>query len=73
VSRLHRWNLVSLIEPIASGEVEEGALLPSEEELAMRFNVGRGVTREALRALEEALECCMIVEGEAAGLGGRAC
>jgi GntR family transcriptional repressor for pyruvate dehydrogenase complex len=53
VSRLHRWILVSLIEEITSGEIEAGAQLPREEDLADRFDVSRGVTREAVRALEE--------------------
>jgi DNA-binding FadR family transcriptional regulator len=53
VSRLHRLVLVSLIEAITSGELETGDLLPREEDLAERFEVSRGVAREALRALEE--------------------
>jgi DNA-binding FadR family transcriptional regulator len=53
VSRLHRWILVSLIEMITSEEVEAGEQLPREQDLADRFDVSRGVTREAVRALEE--------------------
>jgi len=53
VSRLHRWVLVSLIEAITTGELQAGEPLPREEDLAARFDVSRGVTREAIRALEE--------------------
>jgi DNA-binding FadR family transcriptional regulator len=53
VSRLHRLVLVSLIEAITTGELEADEPLPREEDLAERFDVSRGVTREAIRALEE--------------------
>ena len=53
MSRLHRWVFVSLIEAITTGELEAGEPLPREEDLAERFDVSRGVTREAIRALEE--------------------
>jgi DNA-binding FadR family transcriptional regulator len=53
VSRLHRLILVSLIEAITSGDLEAGELLAREEDLADQFDVSRGVTREAIRALEE--------------------
>ena len=39
-------------ELIASGVVKAGEKLPSERELALRFGVGRGHVREALRRLE---------------------
>ncbi|WP_166354476.1 FadR/GntR family transcriptional regulator [Phytoactinopolyspora limicola] len=36
---------------IASGELGEGAALPTEPELCERFGVGRGTAREAIQAL----------------------
>jgi DNA-binding FadR family transcriptional regulator len=45
--------LVRLIEAITSGELDPGEALPREEDLAERFDVSRGVSREAIRALEE--------------------
>lgn len=39
---------------IASGELKPGQALPSERKLAVEFNVGRAVIREAVRRLEMA-------------------
>jgi len=43
----------SLTAAIVSGERDPGEVLPREEVLASEFQVSRGVTREAIRALEE--------------------
>jgi len=45
--------LVRLIEAITSGELDPGETLPREEDLAVQYDVSRGVSREAIRALEE--------------------
>jgi GntR family transcriptional regulator, transcriptional repressor for pyruvate dehydrogenase complex len=39
-------------DAILAGEIEEGARLPNERDLAERFAVGRPTVREALRSLE---------------------
>ena len=41
-----------LIDALAKGQFAEGEWLPSEGDLAARLGSGRGVVREALRALE---------------------
>ena len=41
-------------EEILSGRLEEGAILPTEAELAEQFGVNRSTVREGLRALENA-------------------
>jgi DNA-binding FadR family transcriptional regulator len=42
-----------LVDAIVGGEYAEGAWLPSVDDLQTRLGAGRGVVREALRALEE--------------------
>lgn len=42
-----------LIADIVSGETPAGEKLPREADLAVRFGVSRGVTRECIRAMEE--------------------
>jgi GntR family transcriptional repressor for pyruvate dehydrogenase complex len=51
---------------IVAGEIPEGARLPGERELAVRFGVGRPTVREALRSLE-ALGIVEIRPGRAGG------
>jgi DNA-binding FadR family transcriptional regulator len=51
--RLHRLIVTALIEEIAGGEIEPGELLPREQDVATHFQLSRGITREAIRALEE--------------------
>jgi DNA-binding FadR family transcriptional regulator len=51
--RLHRLIVTALIEEIAGGELEPGELLPREQDVASHFQLSRGITREAIRALEE--------------------
>jgi GntR family transcriptional regulator, transcriptional repressor for pyruvate dehydrogenase complex len=51
---------------IVAGEIPEGARLPGERELAVRFAVGRPTVREALRSLE-ALGIVEIRPGRAGG------
>ncbi|MBP1820728.1 GntR family transcriptional regulator [Mycobacterium sp. OAE908] len=43
-----------LLEEISSSQLQPGAKLPSEGELAKRFNVSRATVREAVRGLVEA-------------------
>jgi DNA-binding FadR family transcriptional regulator len=42
-----------LVTEIVAGTRREGEMLPREVDLAARFDVSRGVTRECIRALEE--------------------
>ena len=42
-----------LVTEIVAGKLAEGEMLPREVDLARRFDVSRGVTREGIRALEE--------------------
>src|SRR4051794_15878638 len=42
-----------LVDAIVGGDYAEGDWLPSVEELQVKLGAGRGVVREALRALEE--------------------
>jgi DNA-binding FadR family transcriptional regulator len=51
--RLHRQVMELLLADIGSGAIGPGAQLPSEAELAKRFQVSRGVVRESIRGLEE--------------------
>jgi len=53
MSRLHRTLLAPLVADIVAGALAEGDRLPTEIELARRFDVSRGVAREGLRSLEE--------------------
>lgn len=53
MSRLHRTLLAPLVADIVAGALAEGDRLPTEAELARRFDVSRGVAREGLRSLEE--------------------
>jgi DNA-binding FadR family transcriptional regulator len=53
MSRLHRSLLRVLVADIVRGVLPAGARLPTETELAQRFDVSRGVARECLRSLEE--------------------
>ena len=53
MSRLHRDVMTHLTSAIVSGEMEVGALLPREVDLADEFGVSRGVARETIRAMEE--------------------
>ena len=53
MSRLHRSLLRVLVADIVNGALPAGARLPTEAELAQRFDVSRGVARECLRSLEE--------------------
>ena len=53
MSRLHRTLLRVLVADIVSGALPTGERLPTETELAQRFDVSRGVARESLRGLEE--------------------
>jgi GntR family transcriptional repressor for pyruvate dehydrogenase complex len=51
--RLHREMMRTLAGEIATGALQEGEMLPREVDLAERFDISRGVTREGIRALEE--------------------
>ena len=42
-----------LVTEIVDGSRPEGSMLPKEVDLALRFDVSRGVARETIRALEE--------------------
>lgn len=53
MSRLHRTLLQALVADIVAGALVAGDRLPTETELARRFEVSRGVAREGLRSLEE--------------------
>jgi GntR family transcriptional repressor for pyruvate dehydrogenase complex len=53
VSRLHNQIMNLLIVDIVSGERAAGERLPPESDLAFEFGISRGVTREAIRGLEE--------------------
>jgi DNA-binding FadR family transcriptional regulator len=53
MSRLHTGAMRVLIGDIASGRYGEGELLPRESDIAVRFEVSRGVARECVRGLEE--------------------
>jgi GntR family transcriptional repressor for pyruvate dehydrogenase complex len=53
MSRLHRSVQRIFVADIVSGRMPVGARLPTETELAQRFEVSRGVARESLRSLEE--------------------
>jgi DNA-binding FadR family transcriptional regulator len=53
MARLHRERMRWVLDRVLAGEFPEGALLPREVDLAERFGVSRGVTREVIRALEE--------------------
>jgi DNA-binding FadR family transcriptional regulator len=53
MSRLHRSLLRVFIAEIVNGTLAAGERLPTETELAQRFDVSRGVARECLRGLEE--------------------
>jgi DNA-binding FadR family transcriptional regulator len=50
---MHRQLLSQLIDLITSGEIAEGARLPTEDVLAAQYHASRGVLREALQGLEE--------------------
>jgi len=50
--RLYQDLARSLLEELASGRYPEGARLPAERELAIRYNVSRPTVREAIIALE---------------------
>jgi GntR family transcriptional repressor for pyruvate dehydrogenase complex len=51
--RLHREMMSELVTEIVDGTRAEGEMLPRGVDLAARFDVSRGVTRECIRALEE--------------------
>ena len=51
---LYKKIAASIRELIASGELQAGQALPSERKLAVQFDVGRAVIREAVRQLEAA-------------------
>jgi DNA-binding FadR family transcriptional regulator len=53
MARLHREMLRVLVAEIVTGEREPGDSLPREADLAVQFDVSRGVAREGIRALEE--------------------
>ena len=42
----------SILEEIRQGKLNSGQLLPSQKELCLKYNTGRGSVREALQALE---------------------
>lgn len=50
--RLYQDLARNLLEELASGRYPEGARLPAERELAIRYNVSRPTVREAIIALE---------------------
>ena len=45
--------MTALVTEIVNGDLPVGTMLPREVDLAERFGVSRGVTRETIRALEE--------------------
>jgi DNA-binding FadR family transcriptional regulator len=53
MARLHRESMRILIVEIVVGELQPGAMLPRETDIAERFQVSRGVARECIRGLEE--------------------
>jgi GntR family transcriptional repressor for pyruvate dehydrogenase complex len=53
MSRLHQTLLRVFVADIVTGALPAGARLPTENELAERFDVSRGVARECRRSLEE--------------------
>ncbi len=52
-ARLHRQVMRVLLAEIVAGTHKPGDALPTEQELAARFGVSRGVSRETIRGLEE--------------------
>lgn len=42
----------SILEEIRQGKLNSGQMLPSQKELCLKYNTGRGSVREALQALE---------------------
>ena len=59
-----------LIADIVGGQLAEGVRLPREADLAVQFNVSRGVARECIRALEER-GLVTVVHGRGAAVNGR--
>jgi DNA-binding FadR family transcriptional regulator len=53
MTRLHRDHMRALLDEMVRGDIAEGEWLPKEVDLALRFDVSRGVARETIRALEE--------------------
>lgn len=55
IERRKRWEAIAehIELMVLSGELPDGARLPSERELMIRFNVGRSSVREALFALQK--------------------
>jgi DNA-binding FadR family transcriptional regulator len=51
--RRYRDVMRELVDAVVSGMYPEGTWLPSEQQLATQFGCSRGVTREALRGLDE--------------------
>jgi GntR family transcriptional repressor for pyruvate dehydrogenase complex len=51
--RLHREAMLVYLREIVGGKLVAGDALPREVTVAERFEISRGVAREALRALEE--------------------
>ena len=51
--RLHRTMMHSLAADVVSGKLQPGTKLAREVDLAERFDMSRGATREGIRALEE--------------------
>jgi DNA-binding FadR family transcriptional regulator len=63
MARDYRAVMRELLDAIVGGAWAEGAWLPAEAELRLRFGCGRGILREALRGLQE--------RGVVLGLPGR--
>src|SRR5215211_3546463 len=53
MGRRYRDVMRDLVDAVVGGTYPEGTWLPAELELSARFGCSRGVTREALRGLEE--------------------
>ncbi len=53
MARLHRYPMKQFIAEIAGGQRRPGDQLPREVDLAVRFQVSRGIARECIRGLEE--------------------
>ncbi|MFM7146228.1 MAG: FadR/GntR family transcriptional regulator, partial [Actinomycetales bacterium] len=53
MARLHREVLAVLVAEIVDGTFAPGTWLPREVDLAARFSISRGTSRECIRALEE--------------------